>query len=387
MDAFRNPYSPGAGTEPRALTGRDALLRDYEIALRRAFDGRPGKSLMPTGLRGVGKTVLLSRFCAIAEAHAFVVAQIEASENRDFIRRLAARLRGILYELDRGTVSAKVRRALAVLKTFTLTIPGATSISIGVEPLAGSADSGLLDEDLTAVLAAAGEAAQDRRRGLLLAIDEVQYLDAEELGALISAIHRTVQLRLPVLLVGAGLPQLPGLAGDAKSYAERLFDFPEIGRLAADDAREAIARPAQSEDVELEPGALESLVERSHGFPYFLQEWGYHVWNVADGSPISVTDVDRAAARVQAQLDGSFFRVRIDRLTPAEKRYLVAMAELGGGPHRSGDIAMQLGAKVTSVAPLRSGLIRKGMIYSPAHGDTAFTVPMFDEYLRRVRPR
>jgi AAA ATPase domain len=384
MDPFENPFSPGAGTAPPAFLGRDDLLDDYRMALRRTVAERPGKSIMPIGLRGVGKTVLLNRFDQMAQDEGLVGAFIEAPETGDFEHLLAARLRSILLELDRGSVSAAVKRALGTLKSFAYTLPDGSSIALNIDPIAGRADSGVLAEDTTDLLVAAGEAAKDRGRGLLIAIDEVQYLQSEELAALITAIHRTVQLSLPVILVGAGLPQLPGLAGNAKSYAERLFDFPEIGSLDDDDARAVLATPASEHGVEFTPDALHSLLEYTQGYPYFLQEWGYHVWNAAPESPITLDDVNLAARDVQRRLDENFFRVRMDRLTPAEKRYLTAMAELGPGPHRSGDIAGQLEVKVESVAPRRSSLIQKGMVYSPAHGDTAFTVPMFDDFLRRA---
>ncbi len=340
---------------------------------------------MPIGLRGVGKTVLLNRFHLMAQEQELAVALIEAPETGEFKQLLAARLRAILLELDRGSVSSKVKRALGTLKSFTYTLPDGSTISLDVDAIAGSADSGLLAEDVTALLVAVGEAAQDRGRGLLLAIDEVQYLSSDELGALIGAIHRTVQLGLPVILVGAGLPQLPGLAGNAKSYAERLFDFPAVGSLGEADARAVLEVPAKDQGIDFRPDALDALLDFTHGYPYFLQEWGYHVWNAAPQSPITLEDVTLAASDVKQQLDGNFLRVRMDRVTPAEKEYLVAMADLGAGPHRSGDIAAKLGVKVESVAPRRSGLIKKGMLYSPAHGDTAFTVPMFDDFLRRSR--
>lgn len=384
MDPLDNPFRPGAGTPPPALVGRDDLIDKYGVALRRTIAGRPGKSLMPIGLRGVGKTVLLNRFHEIARDEGLKIAFVEAPETGDLARLLAIRLRTIFLELDRGAVSRAVKRALGTLKSFSATLPDGTSISLDVDAIAGTADSGVLTEDITDLLVAAGEAAKDRRSGILLAIDEVQYLTGDELGALISAIHRTVQLNLPVILVGAGHPQLPGLAGNAKSYAERLFEFPHIGSLAPDDARAVLEIPAGEQGIEFEDGALEGLIGRSQGFPYFLQEWGYHVWNAASSSPISVDDVRLAGPEVQRQLDENFFLVRMDRLTPAEKTYLRAMAVLGPGPHRSGDIAAQLGVKVESVAPRRSGLIQKGMLYSPAHGDTAFTVPLFDEFLRRT---
>jgi AAA ATPase-like protein len=384
VDPLENPFRPGAGTPPPALVGRDDLIDKYGIALRRTVAGRPGKSLMPIGLRGVGKTVLLNRFHEIARDEGLKVAFIEAPETGDLARLLAIRLRSIFLALDQGAVSRAVKRALGTLKAFSYTLPDGSSISLDVDAIAGSADSGVLTEDVTDLLVAAGEAAQDRRSGILLAIDEVQYLTGDELGALISAIHRTVQLNLPVILVGAGLPQLPGLAGNAKSYAERLFEFPQIGSLNSADARAVLEIPAGDQGVAFEADALDELIARSRGYPYFLQEWGYHVWNAASGSPVSFADVRLAAPEVQRQLDENFFLVRMDRLTPAEKNYLRAMAELGPGPHRSGDIASELGVKVESVAPRRSGLIKKGMIYSPAHGDTAFTVPLFDEFLRRT---
>jgi hypothetical protein len=342
---------------------------------------------MPIGLRGVGKTVLLNRFEEIAAAEGFRCGAIEAPETGDFRTILAVRLRKILLSLDRGPVKKAALKALRVLKAFTLTLPDGPSIALDVDALQGSADSGILSEDITDILVAAGEAAKAQRSGVFLAIDEVQYLAALELAALITAVHRCAQLSLPVVLVGAGLPQLPGLAGDAKSYAERLFNFPLIGSLQHADAMAAIAIPAEQSKVKINRGALQRIVMESHGYPYFLQEWGYHVWKQAARSPITEADVEAVRPSVTDQLDRNFFLVRFDRLTPKEKEYLRAMAALGAGPHRSGDIAACLGVKVESVAPRRSELISKGMIYSPAHGDTAFTVPLFDEYLLRVMPK
>ncbi|MGH9123770.1 MAG: AAA family ATPase [Acidimicrobiales bacterium] len=386
MDEFSNPYRPGAGTNPPALLGRDTLIGQFTVAVRRARAGRPGKGLMPIGLRGVDKTVLLNRFAEIAETEGFAVGYIEASEASDFRPLLAVHLRNILLSYDRHRKTAKVLRALRVLKAFTLQIPGGSSVSIDVDALGGSADSGNLQSDLTDLLVSAGEAAAEREAGILLAVDEVQYLAPVELAALITAVHRTTQLDLPVVLAGAGLPQLPGIAGDAKSYAERLFEFPLIGSLDAHDARAAVEVPAAAQGVEFSDAALDAIVEKARGYPYFLQEWGYHAWDEAERSPVGREVIDRVTARVVRHLDANFFRVRFDRLTPAERTYLRAMAELGPGPHRSGDIAAQLGARVQSVAPRRSALISRGMIYSPAHGDTAFTVPLFDEFLRRSLP-
>jgi hypothetical protein len=387
MDPLDNPYRPGAGTPPPALVGRDQLIDSFGLTVRRAVAGKPGKSLMPIGLRGVGKTVLLNRFGDVAGQEGLQVAFIEAPETGDLRTLLAVRLRKVLLQLERGGAAKAVLRALRVLKTFSLQLPDGSRIAIDVDAMVGEADSGLLAEDLTDLLVAVGEAARDRRSGLVLAIDELQYLAGNELGALITAIHRTSQLNLPVVLVAAGLPQLPGLAGDAKSYAERLFDFPEIGPLALEEASAALEVPANELGVTYSGEALEILVAEAHGYPYFLQEWGYHVWNNATADIINASDVESIRPIVIDQLDRNFFLVRFDRLTPKEKEYLRAMAQLGPGPHRSGDIAACLNVRVESVAPRRSGLIVKGMVYSPAHGDTAFTVPLFDQYLLRAMPQ
>ena len=386
MDELDNPFRPGAGAPPPALVGRDELVEKFRLTVGRAVRKRPGKSVMPIGLRGVGKTVLLNTFIEVAEQEGLKVGYIEAPETGDLRRLLAVRLRKILLDLDRaGKVSRAVRRALGALGSFTYNLPDGTSITLNIDALAGVADSGDLSDDLTDLLVEAGRAAEDRETGIVLAIDEVQYLGSDELAALISAIHRTVQLNLPVVLVGAGLPQLPGLTGNAKSYAERLFEFPRIDSLDDTQARDVLRLPANDQGVAFESDALDELLARTHGYPYFLQEWGYEVWNVAAASPITSDDVRDAAPLVQAKLDDNFFKVRMDRLTPAERTYLHAMADLGPGPHRSGDVAARMNVQVESVAPRRSALIRKGMVYSPAHGDTAFTVPMFDEFLRRSR--
>ena len=389
MDPVSNPYSPGAGTPPPSLVGRDALIQSFRVAVQRALQGKPGQSLMPIGLRGVGKTVLLNRFTEEAIKLGAHVALIEAPEDASLRQLLAKEARRVLLQLDRvGAVSQAVKRALRIFKSFSITMGPDGSLSAGVDldPELGVGDSGILADDVTDLFVALGEAAKDRGTGLVIAIDEVQYLGDDELGALITAVHRTTQRQLPLVIVGAGLPQLPGLAGNAKSYAERLFTFPEIGPLPAAEARRAIIEPAEAQGVQVAADAVMLILEHTHGYPYFLQEWAYEAWNEAGPGQILLADVLRAAPRVTRKLDENFFRVRFDRLTPTEKKYLRAMAQLGAGPHRSGDIAREYGAKVESVGPMRSALIRKGMIYSPAHGDTAFTVPLFDEYLKRAMP-
>lgn len=260
-------------------------------------------------------------------------------------------------------------------------------IGLDFEPEAGLADNGDLESDLSTLLQTAGEAARAAGVAVILFVDELQYVNEAELAALITALHRCSQEQLPVLLVGAGLPQLPGQMGKAKSYSERLFRFCEIGALDTEAAKSAIEVPLVDHKVEIEPSALSAIVRRTEGYPYFLQEWGKHAWDQAAASPIRKLDVEAATVLAEAALDSSFFRVRLDRLTPSEKRYLRAMASLGPGPHRSGDIAEVLNRRVQSMGPVRSQLIAKGMAYSPSHGDTAFTVPLFDAYMRRVIPR
>ena len=387
MDRFENPYRPGAGSAPPALVGRDDLIGDFEITMRRALDRRPGKSCVLLGLRGVGKTVLLNRFARIAGRQEAKVGFLEASEGGGFPELLAVRLRRILLELEQGATRSAlsaVRRALSVLVSFTHTFADGSSVAVSFEPMTGQADSGVFSEDLTDLLVAVGEAADACDSGLLLAIDELQYLTDEDLAAVVGATHRTVQLDLPIVVAGAGLPQVPALLGNVRTYAERLFQFPEIGRLDEDDAAAAIVLPAVGLDVEIEEAAVRRIIEESGSYPYFLQEWAYNTWNAAPASPITDDDARSAKASVVDKLDRDFFRVRYDRLTPKESEYLRAMAQLGPGPHRSGDIADQLKVKVTSVAPRRSALIGKGMIYSPAHGETAFTVPLFDEFITRA---
>ena len=388
MDPIRNPYAPGAGTPPPELAGRDDLLERVRIALERVRARRPTKSVLMVGLRGVGKTVLLDRLRDHAESTQIHTMRVEAPESRSLPAILAPQLRLALLRLSRHEQARDVaRRALRGLAGFVCALKVKYDdivVGLDFEPEPGLADNGDLEHDLQALLEVVGEAAVQGGTALAIFIDELQYVEEEQLASLITALHRTAQRRLPVVLVGAGLPQLPGRMGRAKSYAERLFDFPQIGPLSPDDAAVAIVNPARAEGVEFDREALRQVVQATHGYPYFLQEWGKHCWDAADGSPITIEDVDAASQTAIAALDESFFRVRFDRVTPSEKRYLRAMAQLGPGPHRSGDIAHELQREVQSVAPLRSKLIQKGMVWSPSHGDTAFTVPLFDEFMCRI---
>lgn len=390
MDPIRNPYAPGAGTPPPELAGRDELRETIRIALERVRAGRPTKSILMVGLRGVGKTVLLDRMRDDAESSGIHTIRVEAPESRSLPAILAPQLRQALLRLSRVAQAKEfAQRALRGLAGFAKALKVKyQDIEVGLdfEPEPGLADNGDLEHDLQALLEVTGIAAKEAGTALAIFIDELQYVEEEELAALITALHRTSQRSLPVVLVGAGLPQLPGRMGRAKSYAERLFDFPQVGPLSAEAARIAIAKPANDQGVEVTEDALRRIFQETHGYPYFLQEWGKHAWDTAEESPITSRDVELASKTAVAALDESFFRVRFDRLTPLEKRYLRAMAELGPGPHRSGDISDQLNRGVTSLGPTRSQLIAKGMIWSPSHGDTAFTVPLFDEFMRRIMP-
>jgi Cdc6-like AAA superfamily ATPase len=390
MDPINNPYAPGAGTPPPELAGRDELRETVRIALERVRANRPTKSILMVGLRGVGKTVLLDRLREDAEAVGIQSLRVEAPEHRSLPAILAPQLRQALLRLSRNEKAKEfAQRALRGLAGFAKALKVKyEDIEVGFdfEPEPGLADNGDLEHDLQALLEVTGAAAKSAGTALAMFVDELQYVEEEELAALITALHRTAQRSLPVVLVGAGLPQLPGKMGRAKSYAERLFDFPQIGPLAREAAQLAIVKPAKAQGVSVDNDALDRILKETRGYPYFLQEWGKHSWDAASASPITLQDVKHATSTAIAALDESFFRVRFDRLTPLEKKYLRAMAELGPGPHRSGDIAEQLNREVTSLGPIRSQLIVKGMIWSPSHGDTAFTVPLFDEFMKRIIP-
>jgi hypothetical protein len=381
---------PGAGTPPPELAGRRDVLERAQITLERVRQKRPSKSFLLVGLRGVGKTVLLNRINEIAESGGYHPVYIEASEDKQLSEILIPALKQLLFTLDRmENLNYQVKRALRVLKSFANSVKITVKeleIGLEIDPEKGTADSGDINADLSELFLAVGSAADARATAVPIIIDELQYLSAAQLGALIGAIHRVVQKQLPLVLIGAGLPQLVGLSGKSKSYAERLFDFPKIGALELSDARKAIAEPAEREGVTFDKIALDEIVRVTEGYPYFLQEWGYHCWKIADRSPITLDVVQEATKTAISNLDESFFRVRFDRLTPREKDYLRSMADLGSGPHRSGGVAENMSVSVRSVAPIRASLIKKGMIYSPAHGDTAFTVPLFDQFLRRTMP-
>jgi hypothetical protein len=385
MDEVRNPFAPGAGSRPPELAGRQAILRDAEIAIQRALLGKPSRSQMLLGLRGVGKTVLLNKIEMMADAAGHLTSSIEAPEGKALSELLVPKINQTLRKLSTSqNAKAKAHQALRALRSFASAFKiSYGDASISVDPEIGVADSGEMEADLPELFVRVGEAAKAAGKAWTLLIDEVQYLRAGDLAALIVALHKVSQRDLPVLFFGAGLPQVAALSGDAKSYAERLFHFPAVGALDKEDAQTAIRQPIESEGQEIDDKALQEILAKTKGYPYFLQEWGYQCWNIAEGPRIKLGDASKAAGEATRRLDEGFFKVRFDRLTPREREYVIAMAKLGAGPYRSSDVADALKETHQSLGPRRAQIISKGMIYSPSHGDIAFTVPLFNEYLIR----
>lgn len=390
MDPTKNPFSPGAGSPPPELVGREAVLEGGKILFARILHGRSEKSFLLTGLRGVGKTVLLNEMAKLASLEKYHTILIEAHENKSLGAILIPQIRNLLFSLDRiANVGHKAKRALSVLRSFINTLKikvGDIEFGVGVDPELGSADSGDLEADLPYLFTAIAEAALEKNTAIAILIDEIQYLSTQEISALIMAMHKMQQKQLPLVLVGAGLPNLPALMGESKSYAERLFRFPNIGPLSKSDVVLALQDPVKICGIKFTKDALNEIYRLTQGYPYFVQEWGYQCWNHAKKSSITLKTVEEATPVVTKHLDEDFFRVRFDRLTPAEKNYLRAMAELGDQHNRSGDIAAALGGNISSFAQVRAHLIKKGMIYSPSYGDMAFTVPLFGEFMRRIMP-
>ncbi len=389
MDPRINPYAPGAGTPPPELAGRDEVLDDALLAIQRNKSGQSARSFIFIGLRGVGKTVLLNEVQTIAEDERALTDFIEISSHEPLSKVIVDTLRAILLKLDRSkVVNEHVKRGLRVLKSFvgaiTVKVQG-VEFSVDIEGEQGVADSGTLSRDLPEVFIATGEAAKARNSSIVILIDEIQNLSTEELEALIIALHRVNQKKLPVLVVGAGLPLLFKLSGDAKSYAERLFEYPDIGPLDPPEARRALVQPAIQANVVFKDEAITEIISKTQGYPYFLQEWGYQAWNIAPASPITIEDIEKASATAIKRLDRNFFRSRYERLSDSQKVYLYAMAELGPGPHRTGQIAKVLGKSAQQLGPIREALIVGGMIYSPRYGYAAFTVPLFDAFMNRLR--
>ena len=387
MDPIRNPYSPGAGNRPPALVGREDDLDVFDIAVQRLSIGNHDRSVIATGLRGVGKTVLLREFGRIASAQRWVHEHVEVSEETQFVTIVAELVRRSILRLSPGKRFAELAQPpLRALRAFQIRwgLPDGSEFTVGLDPAEGTADSGLLDRDLADLFVATGQFARERDRGVLLTIDEMQYLSKEHLTDLIIGLHEVSQFGLPFVVAGAGLPSLPALAGEARSYAERLFDFRTVGRLNDAGSAAALEEPARDMGVAWDQDALSRIKELTDGYPYFLQEFGKQAWLASENDrTISLEDVEASIPLAMNALDNGFFRVRFDRTTDAERAYLHAMASLGAGDYASGEVAAAQGKSTPQVGVVRDSLIRKGLCYAPRHGVLAFTVPMFDEYLRR----
>jgi hypothetical protein len=385
MKSAENPYNPGAGTPPPELAGRDPLIDQAKLAIERVKRAKPAKSFIMLGLRGVGKTVLLNEFEQIAEALGCQTAMLETDPDKPLAQQLAPQLHRILLRLDRiKKAGADMHAAFNALRAFASVF----KVQLGELEfgLSSGAATGDLTVDLTDLFVAIGDAAKKRDTAVVLLIDEIQYIQKADLSALIMALHKISQRQLPVLLFGGGLPQLAKLAGDAKSYAERLFDYPPIGPLDAESAKLAVATPAKREGVAYQDDALDFIFEQTGGYPFFLQVWGAKCWDVAPASPVTLVHAKEASAQAVATLDENIFKVRLARLTERQRAYARAMAELGEGPCNSSDVAALLGLTPSQSAPIRDELIKKGMAYSPERGLIGFTVPKFDEYMRRAMP-
>lgn len=390
MERWKNPYTPNAGAKPPVLVGREDELDTFEILLRRLSAGRTEKSLIVVGLRGVGKTVLLGEFRQRALDAGWKVMEIEVSKWDDdqFRRSIARELRQALHEISATRISRLAKRAAGALKSFTFSIDPDGRLTVGLEPdpSPGLADSGDLTGDLADLLVSVGEAAQERGTGVALLLDELHFLSERQMEALIAAIHKTVQRSLPITVAAAGLPQIHELVGDARSYAERLFKFPPIGRLKREEAERVLHEPAAQLNVEFSSKALEIGCDFSEGYPYFLQEFGEAAWDLAAGERIDELAAIRARVAVEEKLDSGFFKVRLDRTTELQKAYLRAMAELGPDPQLASDVAVLLDRSSSQCGTTRSQLIDKGLLYATEHGYAAFTVPKFDEFLKRAIP-
>lgn len=385
MDERNNPYSPGAGLRPAALVGRDSELQDWSVALDRIENARSARSIVLHGLRGVGKTVLLGEFHQQAEDHKWVSVMIEANTGRPLREALARALYPVVRELVRPKAGDKLKKALATFKAFSVQVDatGTWSFGLDVAPAQGRGDSGELETDLSELIKDLAEAAQEQNRGLAILIDEAQDLNNDELKALCAICHQGGQRDWPFLLALAGLPNLPKVLSEAKSYAERLFTYREITQLQPDAARQALTEPAAAEGVSWEEVAVSYVVKETRSYPYFLQEYGQATWNAAGGTTLTYNDARVGAVSGQAHLDAGFYRARWERAAPAQWAYLEAMAQDGEGPSQSGEVATRLGKTPTGVGPIRDSLIKKGLIYSPEHGQITYTVPGMADFIAR----
>lgn len=388
MDPLGNPYSMSAGNPPKALTGREAQTEQFKTLLGRLGRGMSEQSMIVYGLRGVGKTVLLLEFESVADALGWTAPDpIEIRSDTDFRSELADAAYQALLRLDRRrALGEKLKSFSGLLRGFKVGASTEGSLEFSFDPGAVTGASGNLERDLTGLFVELGETARQNETGVVFLIDEMQFLGREEIEAIAAAMHRMSQKQLPIALAGAGLPQLPGLIVEAKSYAERLFSYPELGPLSVRAARQALVEPAAAEGVSYAEDALARIVELSGCYAAFLQAYGKEAWNMAPCSPIKLADVQAAEPVVRNKLDDEFFHVRFEKATPAERRYMAAMADLGEGPYRTGEVAKRLKIGVSSTSVHRHALIKKGLIYSPDHGEVDFTVPHFSPFMRRRYP-
>lgn len=386
VNPSENPYTPNAGARPPALVGRSDQLESFDRLLERLRRGRSEQSMLITGLRGVGKTVLLGEFERRAQNRDWVTVDEEIKRNPEFRADMASLVSDALFQLaPRKRWRQRAHRAAAIVASFRLTMSTDGQLSAGVDLEAARelANTGNLERDFTTLLVALGEAAQEQESGVVFLFDEAQFFELPQLEALIAGLHKTVQRQLPITLVGAGLPQLPRLAGEAKSYAERLFTFPSLGQLNSAQAERALVEPAEELGVAFSADAVKAIIDYTEGYPYFIQEYGKLIWDIAQASPITLRDAKATQSAVQAKLDASFFKVRAERTTELELDYLRAMAELGPESQSAKAVAERLGKTSRQLATIRARLIEKGLLYTASHGFAAFTVPQFDRYLLR----
>jgi len=392
MDPVRNPFAPGAGQRPPELAGRDKEVGAFEVVLERVARGRPERSLVLTGLRGVGKTVLLGELRSMAVKRGWGAGKVEARPDADLRRPLSAALHRAVRDLAvRHRAPDRVEAILGILKAFALrAAPDGAKLrdrwqpGIDVPAAQGRADSGDIEIDLVELFTDVAELAQDVGTGVALLIDEMQDLKPDDISALCAACHELSQLGAPLVVVGAGLPHLPAVLSAGKSYSERLFRYVRIDRLGREDADRAVLAPVEREDAGITDEALDALFDASGGYPYFIQAYGKAAWDAAPADPISALDVSVAAPEADAELAVGFFGSRYERATPAEREYLRAMAELTDGKDagvNTAQVADHLGRKPSSLSPARDSLIKKGLVYSAERGQIAFTVPHFGRFL------
>ncbi len=381
MDAIENPYAPGAGSRPPELAGRGVEIEQFNVLLGRLKRGAAEQSIVARGLRGVGKTALLNTFEDQAEAAGFLTSYHELTPDTNLVGELVRDAERCLERLSIGMgLRKRLREVLGQLKTIRLTGPEGFGLAVDL----GGADEGTITADLTDLFLQLGSAAQEKGTGFAVFLDELQFVDEIHYRALISALHRAVQKQLPIAVAAAGLPQIPLLTGEARSYAERLFDFLTIDNLDDSAAAMAFAEPARRRGVEYSEKALGKALEWTAGYPFYIQQLGKHAWNLASDSPITVADIDRAIPAAQDALDKSIYEVRVQRATERERLYMRAMAELGAGPYRSGRVAEEAGLSVTGASPIRQQLMTKGFIYATEdYGFVDFTVPRFAEFMQR----